>query len=355
MSDTFEVRDDSGQVAHIDDRNQNVTYRTPEGKLVTRDLSSADVHINSALGNYAAGYKLAPAVAEIVAPVVLTEKASDYFYTWDKLDAFQSASVQIASEGDKLPEISPRVSSTLFSTVPYGLMSFVPQGIIANADTPLQPRLAAMNRIMNVMLRAREERTAAALQTAGSFTSFTSTLGATAKWNGGTASDPVADMHLAIETALMEITHIVMSERTWHAFIRNPNVAKYSLYKDGAKTLDTANPSDLSALLGLPQIVVGKMKGRSSSAGTYGYLWGNPVTFLHNPPGVPTDGQSICTAKTFRWSKGGLATDANGFRVRTWFDPYLGQDGGERIAVLTNETVVITGPATGYYLVDAYQ
>jgi hypothetical protein len=356
-SDLIVVRSGDGREWRLDEYNNTVQTRDANGvwrntvDLNTRELGMADVHINSALANYAAGYKLADGIADYVAPAVLVDKASDYYYTWDKDDALQGAQTMLVSEASPIPEISPRLSSTLYTTAPFGLATFVPQGVLAAADAALNPRLAGINRLMSAMSIAREGR-AAALMSTVTFSGYTAAIAAGAKWNGGATSDPIADLHGAIEAALMPITDIVMSEQVCHDFARNPNVAKYGLYKDNSKQLDLAQ---LSTVLSLPPITVGKMKGKSASAGTYGYTWGAGCLLLHREPGPTVDQMSISTAKTFRWRKGGLGSDANGFRVRQWFDPSKGQDGGEYIAVCCNEVVVATSAASGYYLSACHQ
>lgn len=348
-----------GKEYWIDETNGVVLVKDGNGKLQrfadvhasndgvqTRDLGAVDVHIPSALSSYAAGYKIEGGVAEIVAPVVMTNKASDYFFTFDKDDAFESASSLVQAEGDRVKEISPRKSNTLFTTVPYALGAFIPQGVIANADAPLNPRMAAISRVMNVMLLAREERTAAIFNLTD-FAGYTSALGSTTKWNGGTSSDPKLDLDLAEESALLNPTMLVMNKKVFNAFARNPNISKYSVYKDNKNSM---NPADLQAALDLPPIVIANMKGKSVSAGTYGYIWDNVVVSMHNQPGVPADQMTIGCAKTFRWSKGGLGMDANGFRVRMFFDPTRGQDGGEVIVVAVNEVPQLTGVPTSYLL-----
>jgi hypothetical protein len=360
MSDNaIQVRSNDGRTWYLNEDNNTVAVKDANGKLTNvadlntqqRDLGMADVHVNAALTNYAAGYKLGASIADFVAPPVMVDKASNYYYTWDKDDALQGAHTQLVSEAAPIPEISPRLSSTLYTTVPYGLASFVPQGLSANADTPLNPRMAAISRIQNAMSIGREARAAAALMSASVFSGYTATIAAGAKWNGGATSNPLNDLLTAIENALMPITDVVMSQRVWHAFVQNPNVAKFGMYKDS----DNMSPSALSALLKLPPITIGAMKVKSNTAGTYGYAWGNGCLLLHREAGPTVDQQSISTAKTFRWVKGGMGVDSNGFRVRQWYDPAKGQDGGEYVAVVTNEVITATAPASGYYLHTCYQ
>lgn len=348
------VRSADGREWYLNETENTVAVKDAQGRLVNvaeqRDLAMSDVHVNAALANYAAGYKLGDGVADFVAPPLMVQKASDYYYTWDKDDALQGAHTQLVSEASPIPEISPRLSSALYTTAPYGLASFVPQGVVAAADAPLNPRQAAVNRVMNAMLIGREARAASALTNASTFAGYTAAIAAGNKWNGGAGSNPVTDLLGAVEKALMPITDIVMSEQVWNAFVTNANVLKYSMYNTATKML----PGELMALLKLPPITVARMKVKSNSAGTYGYAWGTGCVLLHRDPGATVDGQSISTAKTFRWVKGGMGVDSNGFRVRQWFDPSKGQDGGEYIAVVTNEVITVTAPATGYLLTACY-
>ena len=360
MSDHLEmVQGLDGSVFYLDEINHTVMRKDGNGRLVVvsefralgQSLSAADVHQDHTLAGYAAGYKLASSIVEDVAPTVLVGNSSDYYTTWDKEDAFQGAHSDLVAENQPIPEISPRLSRTLFTTAPRGLCSFVGQGVIANADTPLNPRQAAVNRIMNAMTIGRESRAATLLMSGSTFSGYTSNIAAGNKWNGGAGSDPVRDILTAIENAWMDITNIVMSQQVWHAFSTNPNTMKYGMYKPG----DSITPQALSAILELPPFIVSKMKTMSPTTGLKQYVWGSGCLLIHKQAGPTVDGQTVSTAKTFRWNKGGLGTDTNGFRTRTWFDPAKGQDGGEYVAVLSNEVVTATAPATGYYLGTCYQ
>src|SRR4051812_534442 len=76
----------------FDLRNNTRTMTDPAtGRLVTMDLGVTDVHIDSALANYAAGYQSADKgmIADQVVPLLPVEKNSNKFYTWDKNDVFQ--------------------------------------------------------------------------------------------------------------------------------------------------------------------------------------------------------------------------------------------------------------------------
>jgi hypothetical protein len=350
----------------LDLYNNTRTMRDESGRLVTMDLGTSDVHIDSALANYAAGYKQWDGIADAVAPVVPTPKASDKYYTWDKDDVFQEAEDLIIGPGGALKEISPRLSNTSFATVPLGISSFVSTELAANADAPLKVEMAAVRRCMNAIKIGREIRVATVAQASGSWTNgYTTTLGATAKWNGGSASNPIQDIMTAIENSLTPVLGIAMSEQTYHDFFQNASVQKFVASKIDIPplgTIDAQTYSNMakerfSALLGLPPLLIGRSKKKTS--GGYGYVWGNDVELVYNDPAVPSDGETISTFKTFRWTGADSGapdgTIQGGFLVRSFFDPKRGARGGRVVVVAHNDIEVSTSAFAGGHIVSAHQ
>jgi len=326
------------------------------GVLVQMDLAQTDVHTDGPLPNYAAGYQLAAGIADVAMPVVTVPKASNKFNTWDKENAFKRVLPTGGTQGGQVPEVNPTLSQDSYSTTEYALGAFVSTNVAANADAPLEPFQAAVKRVMNALYLEREIRCATALQTSGNWdTSVVQTIAAGAKWNGGASSDPIADLHAAIEKSYMPVTGIVMSELLEHAFVRNPAVQKYTGYKDSAKPIPTL--SDYSAMLRLPPMYSAKMKYISTGT-TLSYVWGNHVVLLHQPPQIPpTTQDEVATAYTFRWN-GGEAADGTmtaGWQVRQYFDPKRGGRGGTVVVVVHNDDEKITSKFVGGLLLNAYQ
>jgi hypothetical protein len=98
------------------------------------------------------------------------------------------------------------------------------------------------------------------------------------------------------------------------------------------------------------------MKAKTSSG--YGYVWGNNVALCHNEPGVPADGMSINTAKTFRWTGADAetpdGTNQTGFLVRKYWDPRRGARGAWVYVVAHNDAEVLTSSYVGYLLTGAH-
>ena len=351
---------DTNQLVEVDIVNRTRSFRDESGKLVTMDLGQSDVHIDRGLANYASGYKHAEAKADEASPIVTVPNASDKYWKWDKDDVFQQVTDIESSPGGIVKEVTPRLSSSSFSTVNYAIGAFIPTEVEANADSPLQPAMSAMRRCMNVLIMAREMRVATMFETTGSYTSgFTATIASGAKWNGGASSNPVQDIYTQIEAALMPITDIFMSERTYHDFVQNSAVQKYIASKINVP--GTPLPEQITgvqALLGLPKIHVCAMKTKSATAGTYGYVWANDVVLVHKPAaGIPRDGQDISSSYTFRWSGGnvGDATVDGGFVVRSFFNQFRGPRGGRQIVVTHNDAEVLTSDVVSGLIHTAHQ
>lgn len=363
MENMISLRDvDTGAEQKVDLYNNTVTLRNESGHLVKMDLGQSDVHIDSALANYASGYKLAEGCADVAMPVVPVAAASDKYWEWDKDDAMQEVQASQASPGGAVKEVSPRLSSSSFSTIQYALGAFIPTEIEANADAPLRPAMMHIRRIMNALMLGRERRVATTMQTAGSYASgFKATIAAGAKWNGGASSNPVQDLYTRIEAAVMPITDIIMSELVWHDFVQNANVQKYTTYKDATPGIPRATSDQATtyaALLGLPPIHVCAMKYKSA-ASTYSYVWGNDVVLLHRPAGagLPLDGQDISSGYTFRWSGGNVGDAAvdGGFIVRSFFNPYRGPRGGRQIIVTHNDAEKFITDSVSGLIISAHQ
>lgn len=327
-----------------------------DGVLVTMDLAQGDVHIDSPMPNYAAGYQLAAGVADLACPVFTTDKASNRFYTWDKENAFKRVLPIGDTAGGAVNEVNPTLSNDTYATVPYALAAFVSTEVVATADAPLRPQQAAVKRIMNALYLEREIRVATLLQNPASWdASVVQNIAAANKWNGGASSDPIADLHVAIERSWMPVTGIVMSEVAEHAFARNPAVQKYIGYKDSAKPIPTLEA--FSAMLRLPPMYSAKMKYQATGS-SLSYVWGNHVVLLHQPAeNPPTSQEEIATAYTMRWDGGGSPDGSMtaGWQVRQFFDPKRGPRGGTVVVVTHNDAEKMTSKFVGGLLTNAIQ
>jgi hypothetical protein len=337
-----------------------VRMRSADGGsvLVQMDLGVTDVHQDSPLANYAAGYRLEEGVADLACPVVTTPKPSDKYYTWNSSNAFQRVMPNTQAAGTGVPEVSPTLSNSSFTTVEYALSAFVPTEIEAAADSPLRPFQAAVDRIMNALRLEREIRVATLMSNPANYAPANIlTLAPGAQWNGGANSDPVANLQFIMENSFAPITGVVMSRRMRNAFARNPNVQKYFTYKDAGQPIPSNQ--QLSALLDLPPLFTAEMK-YSSGGGTPTFVWGPDVVLFHHPrQNPPSDQQDVSTAYTFRWSGANSSVSDGeyiaGWMVRTYWDPRRGARGGKQVVVVHQDAEVATSAIVGGVIKSALQ
>jgi hypothetical protein len=324
------------------------------GTKVLMDLSQTDVHIPSAMPNFAGGYHLEDGVADIAMPIVPALKQSDKFFIWNSGNAFTPPAAGMSGPGGGPPEISPALSNYTYNALEYALGSFVPTEVEANADAPLQPYQAAVDLVMTKLRLIREMRAAAVLTTAVNWSANNVlALAAGAQWNGGGAGDPVANIQFIQEHSAARVTRIVMGAPVFHALQRSPAVRQYHFAKDGDPALP--NAQELSRVLELPPIVVAEMKYFNPSS-VLTYVWPSVAgslsscVFLHEPAqNPPTDQRDNATAYTFRWT-GASAPDGTltgGFLVRSYYDPKRNARGGRVVVVVHNDAEVLTGSILG--------
>lgn len=313
------------------------------------------VHVPSALPNYASGYTNFTPMADLISPPLLVPNDTNYFWEFQKEDAFQRALPIQAAPGAGTPEVAPRLLGTSsYKCVARALAAFVPTEVEANADSPLKIRQAHMRRVVEAMKLEREIRVAAVMRTSANWNSAT-TINSGYQWNGGANSDPVKDIHTVLDSSMGEVTGIALSGKLYRAYSRNTAVRGYIAYKD--KLDGIPSQADLQATLRLPPFFVCEMRYIKSD-GTLGFVWGEDAVLFRNPPEMPpTSQEDVATSYTFRWSKPSTpdGTSSGGFIVRQYFLQDRDPQGGTKIVYVNYDAEKMTSKYIGNLLVNAYQ
>ena len=360
MSHLVVARDaHTGREETFDFHNNTVTLRDENGRLVKLDLGPADVHVDVPLATYAVGYMRDQKnfIADIVAPVVPVDKASDKYFVWDKDDTFTQAQTTATVAGGNVQESTPAHSVTSYSTIQHAWSTFLPTEVEANADSPLQLKMRYTRLPVDKLTLARELRVHTMVTTAASYgADFKVTLAAGEKWNGGASSDPIANIHDRMLKSLKPITGMAMSEKTYFAFQRNAQVQKYIASKINVKPINM-NPTEFAALLELPPITIGREKWYNPTTSAYDYIWGNDVVLFTMPKTMPPMGDAI-SWNTFRWKGGTTApgvTVDGGMAVRSFFQQERGTAGGTKVIVYHQDAEQFVADNVSGLIINAYQ
>jgi hypothetical protein len=332
-----------------------------EGESIRLALTPSDVHVPEELATYLAGYKPFGFRADEMSPIVPVDHSTDYYRTASDDDAFEPANVKTGIDG-YVSEVSPRSSTTSY-TVGYRVIgSFVNDIIAQNATGRYQPRQAAMKRCQNIMTLDREIDVITSLTTTTSFAATQrKALGAGFEWNDGASSNPIKDLQEREEASDQEVTEIWMSQQLANVFLRHPAVRDHlrMMLGDGSPDSRLAEVNKQGGattkrdfeIPGLPPIRISASRKRNATTGVKEFIWPiGTVVLVTNPPGIPVDGETIATAKTFRM-RGSAGV---GFETREYRVENRGPKGGTMVVCYQADVHVVTGPGCGGIITGAF-
>ena len=332
---------------------ENVTFKLAgaygdhrEGDVITAALLPADVHVAEELATYLAGYKPFDNRADEISPPILVDNDTDLYRTFSSDDAFEKVPVK---SGLLAP---PKFVDVRSSTAQYTVV----QRVVGSLISPITEkqtkalysiRQAAMRRCMDIIMLDREADVLAQVTLNTSFASNNrKALGAGFNWNGGANSDPMKDLQDRIVVSAQRVTGIGMNQVDAFAFLRHPSVRDHmrQMLGDGPAAAVAGGADSDFQIPGLPPIHVFSAKAKTTSTGNIDYIWPTGTVVLYSlPPGMPVDGQTISTFKTFR-RRGPAGV---GFTTREYFDPRFGPEGATVVVVSMADIAVVTSNIAG--------
>jgi hypothetical protein len=357
------VSQERERVEQVASQFQMLSHATEEQRVQALDVGVADVHVPGALTNFVTGYNNEGPVGDIYSPPLVVAKKSDYYWQFDRKDAFQRALPQLGSPAGQAPELEPRFGNTKFTTIMRAVAGFVPTEVEANQDAPLNIKLATSTRMVDAAVLESEFRRQAVARTSGNWNSAT-TIAAGYQWNGGANSDPVKDFNNACEASHGRPNAAIVPEHIWNSMCRNPAVRGYYAY--GGTSPGILTDVQMSTLLKLPEIYISRMKYINTS-GTLSYVWGNDVVIFRRPAAMPPVNQrDVCTSVTFRWGLTNVKLedgqqfspdmiDGRGWVMRQFYNQYRGQLGGIQMVLVLSDIETQTSKYVGNLLINAYQ
>lgn len=332
-----------------------------EGDVVTLDLQVVDVHVPEEISTYLGGYKNFESRADEISPIVLVDKDTDYYRDMSSDDAFQPVDVKINMNGPH-KEIDVRSSATQYQTIYRAIGSYVGDDVAVQTRWGL--RQAASRRCFNVVDMDREIDAVGLLTTTTSFSSNNRlALGAGANWDGGVDSDPVENIQRMILQSSQTVTAIDLNQADAFALLRHPAVRdQYRQYKGDAQLEEAVANVYKSGMQGatskcdfmipgLPVFRVHTKRKKNETTLALDFIWPTgTVVGSSSPPGVPMDGETIATSKTFR-RRGVFGT---GWTTREYRIENRGLNGGSMIMVGNADIAKITSNTSGFIITGAH-
>lgn len=313
-------------------------------------VSPRSAHIDAALSDFAAAYTNSQYIADEVSPVILVDKESNAFFKRLRVD---SATVVDDSAGPRaqLKEASYELEEDSYSVRPRGLRQLVSESLMLNADAALDPDQIAVSNVMNKIKLAREDRVASAIMTPGNW-AVSNTAAAAAPWNDTVNSDPLGDLHTALEAIPFNGDDVrvlgVCSDRVWNTLSRHPQIM--SLRAGGGTQGGPVRREELADYLGIDGIRVSKIHKNTAALGqtaSYSRVWGTSTFALVVVPATLMSTEQTIFCATFRHD---LPGGVGGMRVRRWHDPSLGVGGGDYVACELKDDEKVVQNDAGYLI-----
>lgn len=323
------------------------------GQVVHLELRPSDVHDPTELSTYLAGYKPFGLRADEASPVIIVDNQSDKYRNFNEDDAFAPVYVKASTSG-AIPEVDPSTTLNTYQTVTRVLGSFILKETEGQGSKAYNVRMAAARRVKRAMMLDREVDVWALLGTSTNFASAQRlALTATQNWNGGSDSDPIRDIHAAVEASAQPVTGIFLNTKAANAFLRHDKVRDFMRQWFG-----DASPGEIQkqagqgsydfSLPGLPPIHV--VPGKYKPSTTLDYMLGSVAVLVTAPAGVPTDGEEIATNYTFRWK--GLS--GAGFDTREFEVQGRGAYGGTMVVAASSDIAVMIASNAGGIITGVY-
>ncbi|MBI5885305.1 MAG: hypothetical protein HZB85_01830 [Deltaproteobacteria bacterium] len=307
---------------------------------------SRSLHIDAILTNLSVKYRNADMIWPLIMPVVQVGKRSDKFFRYDKADSFKLADDKIGPKS--MPnEVDWGMTTDNYSVKDHALGDWLPQEVLDNADSPIQPEVDT-NDFLNMLLDvAEEKRVADIVFNAASYpTGNKVTLSGAAQWGGGSDS-PINDIITAIEGCFMRANTLVFGLDTWLRLRQNPAIldavkAATRLQANGG---GLATQSEVASLFDVERVLIGRSRYISTKEGqtpAYTRLWGKHAAALHV---VPNPGiKSVTFGLTF--------SETNRLTQRD-FDPKRGVKGAHYLKVAWNSDEKVIASDLGYMIENA--
>ena len=307
------------------------------------------LHIDSALSNLSVKYRNTAMIWPLALPLIPVKKRSDKYFTYNKADSFTLADDTVFPKA--MPnEMDWGTSTGNYSVTDHAFADWLPEEVIENADTPLQPEVDT-NEYLNLLLDiAEEERVANLIFNINNYaTGNSQTNSGTSQWSN-TNSTPIADIQNAIESCFGpegRANTLVMGIDTWKALRIHPQIldavkAATRLQGSGG---GVATRDEVATLFAVEKILVGRARYNTAKQGqtpAFARLWGKHCAALYvDPdPGI----RSIMFGCTFVEMQR---------QTQRWFDPRRGVKGAHYLKVAWNSAEAVIASDCGYLIQNA--
>lgn len=278
----------------------------------TFGLDPGDTIVEELLTQAALDWRNYSTLHSRVCPVQVEGLQAGTYFVYDRAGQRQVVDSRVGADG-KTKVVSRRVSNSTYTTQLRSLSGAVNR--VAQALAPGLNKLSSETEfVMDMHDREMELAVADALCNTSNYTgSNLITLGGTAKWNDGSAADPVQDVLDIILAIPADVNHCVFSDLCWSAAQINAQLQAVLFGRLRASD-GILSPAEFAQFFGIANVWISKHLVERT-AGTVTRTWSESGAYFGH---VDAGKDMLTHARRFRAR---LPGGPQGIHVRTWFDP----------------------------------
>jgi hypothetical protein len=296
----------------------------------TFGLDPGDAVVEELLLQSALEWKNYSTLHNRICPVQVESMQAGTYFVYDRAGQRQVVDSRVGADS-KSKVVSRRVSSATYTTQLRslsGAVNRVAQALAAN----LNKLSSETEFVMDMHDREMELEVASALCNTANYSGDNlQTLGSTAKWNGGSAADPVQDVLDVLLAIPAEVTDAVFSDLGWSAAQINEQLQAI-LFGRLRPTDGVLSTAEFAQFFGIANVWISKHLVERTP-GTVSRTWSETGAYFAH---VDARRDMLTHARRFRAK---LPGGPQGIHVRPWFDPSTPM-GSDMITVTRQDSAV---------------
>ena len=253
------------------------------------------VHVDAILTNISVAYmqNRDNFIADKVFPIIPVDKKSDKYFKYTKNDWFRDEAQRRAPATESAGG-GYNLSTDTYSADVFAFHKDVPDQIVANADSPLNPLREAAEFVTHRLLLRRELQFVSDFMSPGvwgttiSGTAGTATAGTFAtQWSNYNSSDPIEDIEEAKAEILsntgMEANTLVLGYEVFRQLKNHPDLVDRIKYTSS----QTITSEMIAAMFDIPRVIVSKAVKATNLEGAteaYSFATGKTAMLCHVAP-----------------------------------------------------------------------
>lgn len=251
------------------------------------------VHINRPLTMISTAYLQDPNafVFDKVFPTIPVDKASDLYFQYQK-DSFLRDEAQVRAPATESAGSGYGLTTAQYSTTVWALHDDVPDQVIDNSDTPLEPMADATTFLTQKMLIRQENLWVNSFFKTGVW--GTDKVGGTdfTQWSDYSGSDPIADVKAGIKRILSNTgfkpNTLTLGWEVWNILQNHPDFVDRIKYGASAAAPAVVTAQAMAQLFTVDKVLVAEAVQATANEGastqTYDFILGNNALLSYAPP-----------------------------------------------------------------------